>query len=299
LEIYNKLSKLLLVENINQEPVNNSDLAETIPTDLLGNYSPNNPPWNSALALVLWLASVGFIIFLPALFLFPYLSSQNFSLSDRASLVKFSTTDPTAILIQIAAIIPAHILTLVLAWFIITNFKKYSFTEMLGWKWGGYKWWHTIALLVSVLAVAISTNYYFGTQDNELLRILRSSRYVVFLVAFMATFSAPIVEEVVYRGVLYSAFQRSTNIPLAIFLVTFVFALVHFPQYWGDTSTLITLTFLSLILTLIRVRTNSLLPCIFFHFVFNGIQSILLILQPYLPDALDTTKVEGFFTLLK
>lgn len=287
------------METIDQKTLENSELAETIPSNLMSDYSPNNPPWNSAMAIVLWLVSVGSIIFLPALFLFPYLLNQNISMSDQANVIKFSTTDPTAILIQIAAIIPAHILTLIIAWFIITNYKTYSFKKMLGWKWGGYRWWHTIILLLTVFAVAITTNYFFGASDNDLLRILRSSRYVVFLVAFMATFSAPIVEEVVYRGVLYSAFQRTTNIPMAVFLVTFVFALVHYPQYWGDTSTLITLTFLSLVLTLIRVWTNSLLPCIFFHFVFNGIQSVILILQPYLPQSLDATKVEGFFHLVK
>ncbi len=287
------------METIDQKTLENSELAETIPSNLMTEYSPNNPPWNSAMAIVLWLVSVGFIVFLPALFLLPYLLSQNISMSDQANVIKFSTTDPTAILIQIAAIIPAHILTLIIAWFIITNYKTYSFKEMLGWKWGGYRWWHTIILLLTVFAVAITTNYFFGASDNDLLRILRSSRYVVFLVAFMATFSAPIVEEVVYRGVLYSAFQRTTNIPMAVFLVTFVFALVHYPQYWGDTSTLITLTFLSLVLTLIRVWTNSLLPCIFFHFVFNGIQSVILLLQPYLPQSLDATKVEGFFHLVK
>lgn len=291
------------MENTNQETIEHSDLSETIPTNLLSDYSPNNPPWNSITAVFFWLASVAFILILPNLFVLPYLISQKINLSDQTGLIKFVTSDPTAIFIQIAAIIPAHILTLILAWFIITKFNKYSFKEMLGWDWGGYKWWQvgllTFILLIIVYAVFAINYLIFGSQDNELMRILRSSRSVVFLVAFMATFSAPIVEEVIYRGVLYSAFQRTTNIPMAVFLVTFVFALVHYPQYWGDTTTLITLTFLSLVLTMIRVWTNSLLPCIFFHFVFNGIQSVMLILQPYLPETLDTTKVEGFFTLLK
>jgi membrane protease YdiL (CAAX protease family) len=39
---------------------------------------------------------------------------------------------------------------------------------------------------------------------------------------------------------------------------------------------------LSLALTLIRARTGNLLPCIVLHTVFNGIQSLLLILQPYI-----------------
>ncbi len=269
-----------------------------MPSEIITEFSPNNPPWNSLVALALWLVSVLLIIVLPLLALLPYIFSQvsrKNVLPDQKSISEFVTNDPTALLFQIAAIIPAHILTLIAAWFIITKFKTYSFREMLGWEWGGYKWWHSIALLLLVFAVAAVTGLIFGSQDNDLLRILRSSRYMVFLVAFMATFTAPIVEEVVYRGVLYSAFQRTTNVAAAVILVTLVFALVHFPQYWGSTSTLITLTFLSLLLTMIRVKTNNLLPCIVFHFIFNGLQSALLILQPYLPKALDTTNVEGFF----
>jgi len=37
---------------------------------------------------------------------------------------------------------------------------------------------------------------------------------------------------------------------------------------------------------LLRARTGNLLPCIIFHFIFNGIQSLGLVLAPFLekPD---------------
>jgi membrane protease YdiL (CAAX protease family) len=124
---------------------------------------------------------------------------------------------------------------------------------------------------------------YFGETDNELLRILRSSRTAVILVAILATFTAPIVEEVVYRGVLYSALQRTVGVWMAVFLVTLLFAIVHVPQYLPDYVAISMICLLSLILTLVRVWTKNLLPCIVLHFVFNGIQSVILILEPYLP----------------
>lgn len=261
-------------------------------------FAPDNPPWNSLEALGFWIFSVFLIGVFPVLFLFPYLWSQNVSFSDPQAF-QTAAKAPFAVLLQIAAVIPAHILTVLLGWLIVTRFNRYSFTKMLGWHWGGlgFGQWFLImsGLLITVFAVAVGMSQLFGEQDNELLKVLRSSRYAVFLVAFMATVSAPFVEEVVYRGVLYSALQRTFNVPAAVVLVTFVFALVHFPQYWGDYATLTTLTFLSLLITLIRVKTGSLLPCILFHFLINGIQSLILILQPYLPDTLDVTNVEGFF----
>jgi hypothetical protein len=99
----------------------------------------------------------------------------------------------------------------------------------------------------------------------------------------MATFTAPLVEEVVYRGILYSAFQKTFSVPWAIVAVTLMFAAVHFVQYWGSPGTIILICVLSLILTMIRVKTDSLLPCIIMHTIFNGIQSVALILEPYLP----------------
>jgi membrane protease YdiL (CAAX protease family) len=292
------------VENINQENIESSGLGTTVPSSSLVKYpSPNNPPWGVLSAIGLWLFSVLLIVILPGLFLLPYLFSQNFDFSDSKVLEKFSTTDPTAVLVQIGSVFPAHILTMILAWFIITKFNKHSFKEMLGWDWGGYKWWQTgvitLGLLVGLFIFFYLMVLTFGANDNELMKILRSSRYAVFVVAIMATFSAPIVEEVVYRGVLYSALQRAVNIPFAVVLTSFLFASVHYFQYWGDVATIVNITVLSLLITLIRVKTNSILPCIFFHFVFNGIQSVILILQPYFPEVATPAKVEGLFFLIK
>src|SRR6185369_11733992 len=105
-------------------------------------------------------------------------------------------------------------------------------------------------------------------QENELTRMLKSSRVVVFLVAFMATFTAPIVEEVIYRGILYYAFQWAVGSGIAIEAVTLLFALVHLPQYYQSYSTICLLILLSLILTLIRAQTNNLWPCIVLYTFF-------------------------------
>jgi len=289
------------VENIKQETI---DIFPNPPEklkDLEPVYSPDNPPWGILIALLLWAVSVLLIIVMPILFVAPYLFSQKVDFTNNEVFAKFLTSDITSILLQIGAIIPAHIITFVLAWFVITQYKKFSFKEMVGWDFAGYNTKQIIlifiGLILIVFAFAIGANAVFGTQDNDLMMMLRKSRYIVFLVAFLAIFTAPIVEEVIYRGVLYSAFQKSLNVPLAVFLVTLVFAAVHFPQYWGDTATIVTLLFLSLVLTLMRVWTKSLLPCIAFHFIFNAIQSVLLILQPYLPENLDPNATQGFFFL--
>ena len=272
----------------NQEPgkqisgVSPSPIQPTVPFP-----SPDNPPWNIPAAIGMWIASVVLILVFPNLFLLPYLAAKQVRFSDSSKLLEFLMSDPTAIVINVLSIIPAHVLTLAIAWIIVTRFKKFSFRETLGWKGGNLAWWYYPLILIGFFVLGYVIGNYFPEQENDLTRILKSSRTAVYLVAFLATFTAPIVEEVVYRGVLYSALQRTFGVAFAVVLVTFLFALVHVPQYYPSYSTIFLLTLLSLTLTLIRARTRNLLPCIIFHFVFNGIQSLGLILAPFLekPDS--------------
>ncbi|PYS99656.1 MAG: hypothetical protein DMF63_11285 [Acidobacteria bacterium] len=261
------------------------DSSTNDPQIAIANPTPNDPPWNSIVAVLAWIASVVAIVIVPSIFLLPYVVMQKSALAENQALGEFLQKDPTAIILQIVAIIPAHLLTLLLAWAIVTRMKRFSFKETLGWNSGGMTWRHYALIVVFFFAVASVVGYYFPDQENDLTRMLASSRTAVFLVAFMATFTAPIVEEVIYRGILYSAFQRTLGAGLAIVAVTLLFALVHVPQYYPSYATIGLLLLLSLILTLVRARTSNLLPCIILHTIFNGIQSVLLILEPYVKTA--------------
>lgn len=285
------------MEITNQEPENEIPGAIPAPIQSFPFPSPNDPPWNIPAAIGTWIASVIFIVISPNLFLLPYLSAKHVQFSDSAKLLEFLMSDPTAIIINVLAIIPAHILTLAVAWMVVTRFRKFSFRETLGWKGGPVSWWYYPFLLIGFFVIAYAIGSYFPEQENDLTRILKSSRTAVYIVAFLATFTAPIVEEVIYRGILYSALQRTLGMAFAVVLVTFLFALVHVPQYWPSYSTIFLLTLLSLTLTLIRARTGNLLPCIIFHFIFNGIQSLGLVLAPFLEKP--ETQSDAVSTILR
>ena len=274
------------------------NIRETIETSQFDvKPTPDNPPWNSGTAFAVWIASVFLIVVFPNLFILPYILQQGVTATDSVQMLEFLQKDPLAIILSIVAIIPAHILTLILAWFVVTKFKKFSFRETLGWNWGGFTWWNCLIILGGFFIVAGIISNFLPEQDNDLLRILRSSRTAVYIVAFMATFTAPIVEEVIYRGILYSAFQRTFGVIAAVFVVTALFALVHVPQYYPSYSTIFLICLLSLILTLIRVRTKNLLPCIVLHTIFNGIQSLILILEPFLQGFVNQPENKSSFII--
>ena len=265
--------------------------------------TPNRPPWNILIALGVWVMSILFILIFPTIFTVPYFINKGVDLADTKVVAEIASTDPIAIFLQILAVIPAHVATLLLAWLVVTGFKKYSFRQTLGWDWGGFKIWHAFVISFLFYGVMFVAGEVLGRQEREFDRMLQSSRATVYLVAFFATFTAPLVEEVIYRGILFSALQDPKKIlfpqiavlrriqefyarhstVLAVLLVTFLFAVIHAPQYSNkgmiDYATIIPLLLLSLTLTLIRVKTGNLLPCIVLHTVFNGIQALLLVIQ--------------------
>ena len=287
------------MENTNQEPVANYSKISYSNDHLTEMPTPDNPPWGGWAALLVWLASIAFIAVIPILFVMPYVARQPNLLADKNELANFLKADPTALLLSVIAIIPAHILTLALAWIVVTKFNKFSFLKTLGWSSGGFKFWHYALVLFGIFAVAAVVSYYFPEQDNDMLRVLRSSRAAVFVIAFLATFTAPLVEEVVYRGVLYSAFQRKFGIAAGVLLTTFLFAVIHVPQYYPSYSTIFMIVLLSLILTLVRVSAKNLLPCVILHTIFNGIQSILLVLQPYIENYNTQENAASVFHIFK
>lgn len=247
------------------------------PTNDSLSINPNKPHWNWWTAFALWGASVALIIIVPGIALAFYAISTG-KITDPETLA----VSPEAILVNIIAVLPAHLLTLVLAWVIITKSGKIPFREMLGWKMGRFKVIYLFLIVIGFFALSIILSSIIPEQDNDLLRILRSSRSAVIAIALIATFTAPLVEEVVYRGVMYSAALKEFGQTQAIICSTAYFALVHVPQYYPSFSTIFIILLLSLVLTLIRAKSNSLLPCIVLHTIFNGIQSILMIAQPYL-----------------
>lgn len=298
MELNSNLAKLLTVQKEDIQNYNEPLIGqlETLPPETKA-PTPNNPPWNSGIAILTWFASVFFIAIIPTIGVFIYLAQTGINLTDSAKLTEAIQNDPNALLVNIIGVIPAHILTLLLAWLVVTYGKKYSFREMLGWEWGGFKVLHLLGIVIGFFIFAAILGNFIPEQENDFLKMLRTSRSIVFVVAFMATFSAPIVEEVVYRGVLYSAFQRTFGVPLAVFLVTLLFAAVHVPQYYPSFVSIFVICLLSLVITLVRVKSNNLLPCIILHTIFNGIQSVLLIVEPYLRQLSPENHQTAFYFL--
>jgi membrane protease YdiL (CAAX protease family) len=116
-----------------------------------------------------------------------------------------------------------------------------------------------------------------GDTPTQLEQIINSSVATRYLVAFIAVATAPLVEELIYRGVVFSVLKRAVGSVGAVLFVLGLFTLVHVPQYWPNYGVLAAVGLLSIVLTILRAYTGRLLPCVIIHLVFNGIQALLLI----------------------
>ncbi|MFN2454261.1 MAG: CPBP family intramembrane glutamic endopeptidase [Pyrinomonadaceae bacterium] len=242
---------------------------------------PDNPPWEISSAVGVWIISVALLFVMPIPFIIPYVLLKGIRFE---ALGQFLTTDKTAIFLQILAIIPVHLLTLAAAWAVITHFgKRPFFWRALGWSWSEqFDARKGIILGVVLFGVGALIQVFFGGQETQIDKIVASSRATAYLTAFLATFTAPLVEEVVYRGLLYSALQKAFGVRWGIISVLALFTLVHVPQYWSNFGVIAAVGILSAALTIVRAYSGRLLPCFIIHLIFNGITSVLIILQPYL-----------------
>lgn len=254
------------------------------PSTPTSEIDPNNPPWGLLAAFLTWLASVLLLFGMAFVFLIPYAALNSAGMS-REELGQFLVNDKTALFLSIISAIPAHLLTLGIVWAVVTRFGKRPFWSTLGWSRGkGFGYWTSAGLAALLYVIGISMIYFFRQDGVEtaMERIVGSSRQTALAIAFMAVITAPLVEELVYRGVLYSALQKAAGRTLAVVGVMVLFTAIHVPQYWPNYGVIGAVCLLSVSLTLVRAYTGRLLPCFIMHLVFNGIQAVLIIFEPYL-----------------
>jgi membrane protease YdiL (CAAX protease family) len=231
-----------------------------------------------------WFGSVLLLVFVPALLAVPYIiylwKTRGLPSADALA------NDKTLILISILGIVPTHLLTLGLVWLIVTQGGKYPFWKTLRFDWpespgpviGTLA---CVATAVVLLAIGFGVTNLWGGSKTQLDLLVESSIPARFATAFVAVFTAPLAEELVYRGVLYSAVERALGKAIAIFVVSMLFAGVHVFQYINNVAVIVVITMLSVTLTVIRAYSGRLLPSFVIHLVFNGIQSLFIVLAPF------------------
>jgi membrane protease YdiL (CAAX protease family) len=253
--------------------------------DRLREIDPDYPSWGILTGIGIWLFSYMSQLMVFGIWFVIQLQLGGASLLTKEELEEWFKT-PQVIFASIISTAVAHVITLIFCWAIVTGFGKRPFLSSLGWDWGGFSRSGRFFLVFGVVAAIYVVNIGLvqvlpESETTRFSELLKSSNSVRVVVALMAVVTAPIVEEVVYRGMLYSPLKSRLGMSTSVMIVTILFVLVHFHQYEGAWASLAGLSILSFVLTLIRAVTRSILPCVAIHTVFNLVGATF-ILRPVL-----------------
>jgi hypothetical protein len=240
-------------------------------------------------ALIVWGVSGGFALILD--FGFRYLLWVT-----GRRMPEVQVTQQAVIFMLVATLI-MQVAGFVAAWLVVTKVGRRPFWRTLGWGWiPQFKLVHAIGLAFLMIGALVLSQRVLPHQETDLEKFLKMGMGIRIMVAALAVMTAPLIEEIVYRGVIFSSVEGLMGKGAAVIFVTLIFALVHVPQYWGSVAALTVILSLSFVLTLLRAWTGKLLPCVATHLVYNGIQAVFLLVAP--DQALSTQPNQAAITLI-
>ncbi|MGA9768693.1 MAG: type II CAAX endopeptidase family protein [Blastocatellia bacterium] len=244
---------------------------------------PDRPWWGVLVSIGMWLFSTATIIVIPAIAVVAWIFLDRARGIELPPNVTQDNIPPNLLLVGIYSTLLAHLVTLAFFWAVVTRFKKEPFLKSLGWNWAGRSGLYWLMVSFGIFVLLIGADFIFPKflpqRETDFDRILKVSQQIRIAIAITAVLTAPFIEELIYRGVLYSGLRKRMGTVATVITVTILFAGVHLPQYWGAWATMAGLTLLSLILTIVRAKTKSILPSVLIHFVNNAIASVFILLQ--------------------
>lgn len=241
---------------------------------------PDNPRWGPLAGLGTWAFSIAASIIIPLIPLLILMFVKAANGANAESLREWAES-PSAVLVLLIATFPAQAVIMLFCWAVVTRWGKRPFFESLGWHWAGRSaiYWGLVSFGI-VIALELVTNFllrFLPERTSPFEEMLKSSQPIRVTTVLLAVLTAPLVEEIVYRGVLFSALRKRLSAAATVALVTLVFVGVHVPQYLGAWRTIAALSLLSFALTIVRAQTSSVLPSFLIHLINNSLSSIFIL----------------------
>jgi len=199
--------------------------------------------------------------------------------------VKFSGVNESVLNTTIAAVIYVFTLLLVvgLPWWV----KKYrttakelglaEFPKFSDFLWAPIGFFAYMILSYILTLIGMATPFYDKTsvQDVGFTNLTHNYEYILAFLTLVVI--APVAEEVLFRGYLLGKLRKNVSLIVSILITSLLFAIVHLNFNVG-----VDVFALSIILCLLRIKTDSLWPAIFLHMIKNGLAFYFLFINPLL-----------------
>ncbi|MFA5087904.1 MAG: CPBP family glutamic-type intramembrane protease [Candidatus Omnitrophota bacterium] len=96
-----------------------------------------------------------------------------------------------------------------------------------------------------------------------------TSASLFFVFMLLALLMAPLCEELIFRGYFFHVARETKGQRFAVYFISFIFALLHVGQYWGDWLAIMMVAVFGVVLTLMRVWAGTTVASILTHYVYN------------------------------
>ncbi len=127
-----------------------------------------------------------------------------------------------------------------------------------------------------VLVVAKLLNYTPPAEPIYELVFKERRPHLLVVISLMVALIGPVVEEIFFRGFLYSALKKRLNVTAAMVVSACIFSLLH-----TNVLGFLPIVFLGIFLAYLREKTGSLIPSITVHMVHNAALTALMFLAKY------------------
>lgn len=119
------------------------------------------------------------------------------------------------------------------------------------------------------IGVLVVSTFFPPTSAPPIEKLVESTKSVVLLVIFGIAL-APITEEIMFRGFFFNALEDFGGPRLAVPCTAVLFALLHAPQLWGSWAGIALIFVVGYVLSIVRNRSNSLIPSFVVHVSYNS-----------------------------
>lgn len=123
-------------------------------------------------------------------------------------------------------------------------------------------------VFLALTASAVSL-FFPSPVDSPLQKLLTTTSSIVALAVFGIVF-APLLEEIIFRGFVFTVLADVEGPRVAVPVTALLFTAPHLVQLWGSWAAVVIIFVVGYVLTLVRQRTDSVIPSIIMHTTYNA-----------------------------
>ncbi len=171
----------------------------------------------------------------------------------------------------VAAQLVFYVPVLLYIFLVVVLQYRQPFGVGIRWRWPNFRLAVRLLLAGVLLAmVVLAGSALLPDRKDFPMEKLFTSPSAVYAVGGLAVLVAPFMEELVFRGVLFSFFERLGGLRTAVPTTAVLFAALHYPEYAGAWTHISMILVVGLVLSLARASTGSLVPSFLLHTAYNA-----------------------------